>query len=100
MIKWSSESASSILSREESPSKGFFPPPSALDIETTAHSKIPVDMSCNASHASSGEEVIDEKAQAGTQKAQASTQAWTQTTLVAAYILYVVFFRYRRDPFN
>lgn len=35
----------------------------------------------------SDEELIDEVAQSGTQKAQASTLAWTRNTLIAAYIL-------------
>ncbi|CEJ57917.1 hypothetical protein PMG11_06593 [Penicillium brasilianum] len=60
---------------------------SAINIETAADSKSPVDRSYDADRASSDEEIIDGKAQAGTQKAQASTQAWTQNTLIVAYIL-------------
>jgi hypothetical protein len=62
-----------------------------------------MDNAYDAKRASSNDEVIeviDEKAQAGTQKAQASTQAWTQNTLIVAYALYVVLARYRRERCN
>lgn len=62
----------------------------APDIETAGDSQSSVDKSYDADRTSSAEVVIDEKAQAGTQKAQASTQAWTQNTLLAAYALYVI----------
>lgn len=52
------------------------------DVEAPAYSKGPLDKSHET-----GDEIVDEKAQGGTQKAQASTQAWTRNTLIAAYIL-------------
>jgi hypothetical protein len=62
-------------------------PVEAHDIESPADSKPPFEKSHETDQDSSDEVVIDEKAQAGTQKAQASTQAWTKNTLIAAYIL-------------
>jgi hypothetical protein len=59
----------------------------AQDIETSADSKPPFEKTHETDHSSSDEQIIDENAQAGTQKAQASTQAWTKNTLIATYIL-------------
>jgi hypothetical protein len=56
------------------------------DIETHDDSKPPFEKPQETDQ-SSDKQIIDEKAQAGTQKAQASTQAWTKNTLIAAYIL-------------
>ena len=61
-------------------------PADAHDIESP-DSKPPFEKTQETDRASSDGEVIDETAQAGTQKAQASTQAWTRNTLIAAYIL-------------
>ncbi|CAG8343088.1 unnamed protein product [Penicillium salamii] len=58
----------------------------AHDIETP-DSKPPFEKTHETDPTSSDGEIIDEKAQAGTQKAQASTQAWTRNTLIAAYVL-------------
>ncbi|CAG8001425.1 unnamed protein product [Penicillium salamii] len=58
----------------------------AQDIETP-DSKPPFEKAHETDPTSSDGEIIDEKAQAGTQKAQASTQAWTRNTLIAAYVL-------------
>ncbi|CAG8925912.1 unnamed protein product [Penicillium salamii] len=58
----------------------------AHDIETP-DSKPPFEKAHETDPTSSDGELIDEKAQAGTQKAQASTQAWTRNTLIAAYVL-------------
>ena len=51
------------------------------DIEAPVDSKGPLE------NAHEADEIVDEKAQGGTQKAQASTIAWTRNTLIAAYIL-------------
>ncbi|KAJ5643807.1 uncharacterized protein N7484_006314 [Penicillium longicatenatum] len=56
-------------------------------IETPADSKRPLDVLNEIDHSLAVEGIIDEKAQSGTQKAQASTQAWTKKTLIVAYIL-------------
>lgn len=57
----------------------------AHDVETP-ESKPPFEKTHEADHPSD-EDIVDEKAQGGTQKAQASTQAWTKNTLIAAYVL-------------
>lgn len=57
------------------------------DIETPADPKHPLEKSKETDNTSSDEEIIDENAQSGTQKAQASSQAWTRNTLIAAYVL-------------
>ncbi|PYI28997.1 MFS transporter [Aspergillus indologenus CBS 114.80] len=57
------------------------------DLETTAESKHPIDQAQETDRSSQDDTIIDDKAQAGTQKAQASTQAWTRNTLIAAYVL-------------
>lgn len=59
----------------------------ALDLETTVESKHPIDQAQETDRSSQDDTIIDDKAQSGTQKAQASTQAWTRNTLIAAYIL-------------
>ncbi|CAI7674615.1 unnamed protein product [Penicillium manginii] len=55
--------------------------------ETSIDLRNSLDKSKEADRVSSDEELIDENAQSGTQKAQASTLAWTRNTLIAAYIL-------------
>lgn len=62
-------------------------PTDAHDVKTPVEVKPPFETLQEADRVSSDEELIDEKAQAGTQKAQASTQAWTKNTLIAAYVL-------------
>lgn len=57
------------------------------EVETPVDLKNSLEKSKEADRASSNEELIDENAQSGTQKAQASTLAWTRNTLIAAYIL-------------
>lgn len=57
------------------------------DTETAVHPKAPLEKSHETDNFSSDGELIDGNAQSGTQKAQASTQAWTRNTLIAAYVL-------------
>ncbi|KAJ5093405.1 hypothetical protein N7456_009266 [Penicillium angulare] len=57
------------------------------DVEASGDTKLPMDKSQETNEPLSSDEVVDEKAQSGTQKAQASTQAWTKNTLIATYIL-------------
>ena len=57
------------------------------DGETPVDSKLPLHHLNEGGKSTPGEEIVDENAQSGTQKAQASTQAWTRNTLIAAYIL-------------
>lgn len=59
----------------------------APDAENPVESKVVVEQTHETDQSSDDERVIDEKAQAGTQKAQAASQAWTRNTLIAAYIL-------------
>ncbi|KAJ5224516.1 MFS general substrate transporter [Penicillium citrinum] len=57
------------------------------DIETPADQKAPAESLHEADKSPSDDEIVDKNAQSGTQKAQASTRAWTRKTLIAAYIL-------------
>jgi hypothetical protein len=57
------------------------------EAEKPVELKNSLEKSKEADRTSSNEELIDENAQSGTQKAQASTLAWTRNTLIAAYIL-------------
>lgn len=57
------------------------------DVEAPTDSKRPLETLDETDRSLAAEEIIDEKAQSGTQKAQASTQAWTKNTLIAAYVL-------------
>ncbi|KAJ5082755.1 hypothetical protein N7532_011798 [Penicillium argentinense] len=59
----------------------------ATDVETPADPKLPLEKTHESDRQSTNDEIIDEKAQSGTQKAQASTQVWTRNTLIAAYVL-------------
>lgn len=68
-------------SAEEQPATGV------ADMEASADSKISLEKLGETDRASLDSEVVDQKAQSGTQKAQASTQAWTKNTLIAAYVL-------------
>ncbi|CAI7592849.1 unnamed protein product [Penicillium bialowiezense] len=61
-------------------------PTDAHDIEAS-ESKPPFEKTHETDHPLTDEDVVDEKAQGGTQKAQASTLAWTKNTLIAAYVL-------------
>lgn len=61
-------------------------PANSTDVETPVDSKHPLEKS-HETDISSPDEVIDKKAQSGTQKAQASTQVWTRKTLIAAYVM-------------
>ena len=63
------------------------PATDAPDLKAHADSKFALENLDQTDRASSDVEVVDQKAQAGTQKAQASTQAWTKNTLIAAYVL-------------
>lgn len=68
-------------SAEELPATGV------PDMEASADSKRALEKLGETDRASLDSEVVDQKAQSGTQKAQASTQAWTKNTLIAAYVL-------------
>ena len=57
------------------------------DIETPTDQKSPSEKLQETDRSSSDDEIVDQNAQSGTQKAQASTRAWTKKTLIAAYIL-------------
>jgi len=59
----------------------------AQDIETPVDQKIPAENLHETDKTFSDDEIVDKNAQSGTQKAQASTRAWTKKTLIAAYIL-------------
>lgn len=61
-------------------------PTDTHDIEAS-ESKPPFEKTHETDHPLTDEDVVDEKAQGGTQKAQASTLAWTKNTLIAAYVL-------------
>ncbi|KAJ5698781.1 hypothetical protein N7462_000786 [Penicillium macrosclerotiorum] len=58
-----------------------------LDPESLPNAKIPLEKSKETDELPQDEEIVDEKAQAGTQKAQASAQVWTRNTLIVAYVL-------------
>ncbi|KAJ6005003.1 hypothetical protein N7540_012802 [Penicillium herquei] len=57
------------------------------DVEAPVNSKVPLEKSQETNQSLAGDEIVDEKAQTGTRKAQASTQAWTKKTLIAAFVL-------------
>ncbi|KAJ5723305.1 Major facilitator superfamily domain general substrate transporter [Penicillium malachiteum] len=57
------------------------------DVEAPVNSKVPLEKSHEKDQSLAGDEIVDEKAQTGTQKAQASTQAWTMKTLIAGFVL-------------
>lgn len=57
------------------------------DVEKSGDSKTVSQQAHETEQSSDDERIIDEKAQAGTKKAQAASQAWTRNTLIAAYIL-------------
>jgi hypothetical protein len=49
--------------------------------------KIPDEETAAADRASSDVDAIDEKAQAGVKKMEATTKAWSKSHLIAAYVL-------------